>query len=253
MMNDHARRLLDPADQSVLLGHATQALAEGRRSTATIALPTGGKVRVQAARCPASSAATSPAAWCACKLIESEEAPDQVRRSMTADVPARPGRLGAAVAALLPRRRRSYGRGEWLVLAGERGVGKSALARCVHQRRQPDRPAARARRAVATPAGHDDLRRELLEDPVDALVIRHVDRLAGKHWRRARRRAARGRASGEAPVGRGHAGAGRVDSRPGRAAGVLPAHGRGAAAAPAHRGPAASWCRSSCRLGHGAS
>src|SRR5580700_7997568 len=46
MLNDHARRLLDPGDQSALIGHATEALA--RRSTGAVAvdLPSGAVARV---------------------------------------------------------------------------------------------------------------------------------------------------------------------------------------------------------------
>jgi transcriptional regulator of acetoin/glycerol metabolism len=71
----------------------------------------------------------------------------------------------------------AYCAGEWLVLGGDPGVGKTTLARCVHQRRHPTGRVHVVDAADA--AWHDGLRRELVEDPVDALVIQHVDRLAG--------------------------------------------------------------------------
>jgi transcriptional regulator with GAF, ATPase, and Fis domain len=70
----------------------------------------------------------------------------------------------------------AYDSGEWLALAGERGVGKLALIRAVHQRRNP---AARLRVLDAAEAGRDWLagvQREL-RDATGTLVIRHVDRL----------------------------------------------------------------------------
>ncbi|WP_279581245.1 helix-turn-helix domain-containing protein [Fodinicola feengrottensis] len=72
----------------------------------------------------------------------------------------------------------TYGRGEWVVLSGESGVGKNTLAKCVHQRRNPTGRLHTLDAAAVPESGWPaDLRRDLLEDPVDALVIRHVDRL----------------------------------------------------------------------------
>ena len=63
MMNDHARQLLDPSDQSVLIGHATQAVAERRSSTATWRCRPAARSGPSAARCSARTATTWPA-WC---------------------------------------------------------------------------------------------------------------------------------------------------------------------------------------------
>src|ERR1700754_4205203 len=41
MLNDHARRALDPADQSALIGHATDALARQNPGAVTVDLPSG--------------------------------------------------------------------------------------------------------------------------------------------------------------------------------------------------------------------
>ena len=69
-----------------------------------------------------------------------------------------------------------YDSSDWLTLEGEPGVGKLALARAVHQRRNP---AAPFHVLDAESAGQDWLgktRRELL-DGKGMLVIRHVDAL----------------------------------------------------------------------------
>ena len=55
---------------------------------------------------------------------------------------ALPGLVGGGrgVAAGLQAAEASYDRGEWLTLEGESGVGKLALVRAVHQRRNPAAP-----------------------------------------------------------------------------------------------------------------
>jgi transcriptional regulator of acetoin/glycerol metabolism len=72
----------------------------------------------------------------------------------------------------------SYEAGEWLVLDGEPGVGKLALARAVHQRHNP---AGHFEILDAAEAGAKDwlarARRALLDAAGD-LVIRHVDQLS---------------------------------------------------------------------------
>ncbi|HEX3591754.1 MAG TPA: helix-turn-helix domain-containing protein [Pseudonocardiaceae bacterium] len=178
MMNDRARRLLDPADQAVLLGHATQALAEGRTTTATLALPTGGKVRMQCRGVAGSRAGESVGGVLSVKLIETEEGQDPTASMLPMFLP---GVVGSAPLWLRCCHDvdASYGRGEWLVLAGERGVGKSTLARCVHQRRNPTGRVHSLDGEDVDSAGWAELlRQELLDDPVDALVLRHVDRLS---------------------------------------------------------------------------
>jgi sigma-54 dependent transcriptional regulator, acetoin dehydrogenase operon transcriptional activator AcoR len=180
MMNDRARRLLDPADQSVLLGHATQALAEGRAS-ATVALPTGSKVRMQCRTVPGPRGGDVAGGVVRVKLLESEE--DDMAASVQSLPMFLPGVVGSAPLWLRSCHEvdAGYGRGEWLALAGEKGVGKYTLARCVHQRRNP------MGRVHSLDVEHGvdvaDVRRELIEDPVDTLVIRHVDRLGADGMR----------------------------------------------------------------------
>lgn len=177
MMNDRARRLLDPADQAVLLGHATQVLDDGRTTTATVALPTGGKVRLQCRSVAGQSQGDIVGGVLSVKLIETDEGQNPTTSSLPMFLP---GVVGSAPLWLRCCHEvdSGYGKGEWLVLAGERGVGKYTLARCVHQRRNPTGRVHSLNAEEVTDAGWvDDLRRELLDDPVDALVVRHVDRL----------------------------------------------------------------------------
>jgi transcriptional regulator of acetoin/glycerol metabolism len=174
MMNDRARRLLDPADQSMLLGHATQVMAEGRAS-ATVALPTGNKVRMQCRTVPGPRTGELAGGVVRVKLIESED--EDMAASVTSLPMFLPGVVGSAPLWLRACHEvdAAYGRGEWLALAGEKGVGKYTLARCVHQRRNP------MGRVHSLDVEHgvdaEAIRRELIDDPVDTLVIRHVDLL----------------------------------------------------------------------------
>ncbi|GAB3895624.1 hypothetical protein GCM10029964_075800 [Kibdelosporangium lantanae] len=114
MMNDLARRLLDPADQSVLLGHASQVLAEGRAS-ATIALPTGSKVRMQCRTVPGPRTGDTAGGVIRVRLIESDEEPQPTQLPMFL-----PGVVGSAPLWLRSCHEvdASYARGEWLALAG---------------------------------------------------------------------------------------------------------------------------------------
>ena len=104
-----------------------------------------------------------------------------------ADVPAPraamylPGLVGGGVLWLRACRETEalYDSEDWLTLEGEPGVGKLALVRAVHQRRNP---AAPFHVLDAASAGQDwpaKIRRELL-DGKGMLVIRHVDALNAK-------------------------------------------------------------------------
>jgi sigma-54 dependent transcriptional regulator, acetoin dehydrogenase operon transcriptional activator AcoR len=179
MMNDRARQLLDPVDQSMIVGQATQSLTEGRRS-ATATLATGTKVRL---RCRSVTDEDGDGGAIAggvvtVELIEVEE--QQVNTVGPVLPMFLPGAVGSASAWLRCCHQvdAGYGRGEWLILTGERGAGKLTVARGVHQRRNSLGRIHVLDAATADPARlADDVRTELLGDPVDTLVIRHVDRL----------------------------------------------------------------------------
>lgn len=168
MMNDRARQLLDPVDQSVIIGQGNQVLADGQRST-TATLATGTKVRV---RCrPIASAG----GVITVELLETIE-----ERTHTPVLPMfLPGAVGSASTWLRCCHQvdAGYGRGDWLILTGEPGVGKLTVARGVHQRRN-SLGRFRVLDAATSPSLCDEVRADLVADPVDTLVIRHVDQLS---------------------------------------------------------------------------
>ncbi|EHR50827.1 transcriptional activator of acetoin/glycerol metabolism [Saccharomonospora marina XMU15] len=177
MLNDSARQLLDPCDQSVLLGHARQALAERPRDTAVLALPTGSRVRLRCRRVFGACDSDIVGGVLTVQLVEPEES----RPAPDASVPLfLPGIVGSAPAWLRCCHDvdAGYRAGEWLALAGEPGAGKSAVARAVHQRRDP---AGRLLTVSATrssgTAWVDALADELRQDAPRAVLIRYVDRL----------------------------------------------------------------------------
>jgi transcriptional regulator of acetoin/glycerol metabolism len=178
MMNDSARQLLDPADQSMLLGRAHQELAESRRATTTVTLSSGSKVRVYCRRVNGHREGDIAGGVLSVKLIETEE--DEAPGTSLPMLPMfLPGVVGSAPLWLRCSHDvdTSFSRQEWLVLAGEPGTGKYTLARGVHQRRNPTGRLHVLDAARVTTTWQEDLRRELIDDPVDTLVIQHVDRL----------------------------------------------------------------------------
>ncbi|HEX6444058.1 MAG TPA: GAF domain-containing protein [Streptosporangiales bacterium] len=178
MMNDRARKLLDASDQAVLLGHAGTVMSTGRESTTTMSLPTGGKVRLNCRRVHGDGDATVGGVI----HLDLIEVDDEATEITTPTLPTfLPGVVGSTPVWLRCCHDvdASYARGDWLVLTGESGTGRTALTRCVHRRHDPT---GRMRVVDAASAGQDwaaDLRRDLVEDPVSALIVRHVDRLTG--------------------------------------------------------------------------
>ena len=176
MMNDHARQLLDPVDQSVLLGRAAEALAHRERAPITVDLPTGARVRMSCNQVHGEGRIAGGVVHVT--LVESgtgeADGAWPVLRLFL------PGLVGSGSLWLRSCHEvdRGYGAGEWLVLSGEAGVGKLALARAVHQRRDPT---GRFHVIDATHATDSEwiaaARTELSDDDLRALVIRHVDKL----------------------------------------------------------------------------
>jgi sigma-54 dependent transcriptional regulator, acetoin dehydrogenase operon transcriptional activator AcoR len=176
MMNDYARHVLDPGDQVVLLGQAADALASRQPGPVTVDLPTGIKARLH---CRPVGREGRPAGGVVhVKLIDygalqsADTVPQQTRMFL-------PGLVGTGPLWLRGCHQVDavYASSEWLALGGERGVGKLALLRAVHQRRDPAR---HFQVLDAADAGAPDwpaqVRRELLDGEGD-LVIRHVDQL----------------------------------------------------------------------------
>lgn len=178
MMNDRARKLLDAADQAVVLAHADQALSTGSSTTTSVSLPTGGKARLHCRRVHGDRRDRHLGGVVHVDLIDA----DALGGDLVGGSPPTflPGVIGSTPFWLRCCRDvdAACGRGEWLILAGEPGTGRYTLARCAQQRHQP------TGRLHAVDATSDDdwlarLRRDLVEDPVDAFVIRHADQLSG--------------------------------------------------------------------------
>jgi len=177
MLNDHARRVLDPADQSALIGHATEALARENPGAVTVDLPSGMVARLFCRR--VSGTSTFPDGVVHVKLMAAPVAVPEVPAPRTAMY--LPGLVSSGVLWLRACREAEalYDAADWMTLEGESGVGKLALARGVHQRRNP---AAPFHVVDADGAGQDWLtktRGELL-DGSGMLVIRHADLLNAK-------------------------------------------------------------------------
>ena len=243
MMNHHARDVLDPGDQAVMLAHAAEALAIGHLG------PGGCRA---ALRCP--GADVLPA-----RSREGPAAAGRRRRAREADRAGQQagrrrqgrGRAGSCPAWSAPVRSgcagairwmRPIAAGEWLALEGEPGTGKLALLRAVHRHRNPagtlrvlDAAEAADRHWLAQALG------ELLEGQ-GSLVIQHVNRLSSRRlrslWIALEQALAAGRQKtlwvavtlSQSPV--------KADLA--RPAAVLPEHRRASAAAPPHRGPASA-------------
>jgi sigma-54 dependent transcriptional regulator, acetoin dehydrogenase operon transcriptional activator AcoR len=179
MMNDQARQVLDPSDQGVLLAQAAEALGSRHPVTLVAELPTGARARLYCRPVRADDRLAGGVVHV--KLVETatraaaELAPPKQQMFL-------PGLVGSGPLWLRASQQVDgiYAAGEWLALEGEPGVGKLALLRAVHQRRNP----ARRFHVIDAAAAADQdwqvtARRELL-DGTGCLVIRHVDKLSAR-------------------------------------------------------------------------
>jgi transcriptional regulator of acetoin/glycerol metabolism len=167
MMNEHARRVLDPAAQSVLLSHAAETLAAGHAATSVVDLPNGSTSQLQCR--PVHAEGRLAGGILQVKLIDPPAPPVPLPRHPL------PGLIGSG--PLWTRAGQlvdaAYAAREWLAVEGEPGAGRLALVRAVYQRRHPG---GRIAVVEAGPGVADAVRRELA-DGTPALVVRHVDRL----------------------------------------------------------------------------
>jgi sigma-54 dependent transcriptional regulator, acetoin dehydrogenase operon transcriptional activator AcoR len=176
MMNEYSRRVLDPGDQVVLLGQAAEALASSHPASAMVELPTGISARMYCR--PVHPDGRFSGGVVHVKLIGSGSWP-------AAEISAHARMFLPGLAGSGPLWLRAcgqvdavYSSAEWLVLAGEPGVGKLAVLRAVHQLRNPAGRFHVLDAAEATgPGWQAGARRELL-DGEGSVVIRHVDQLS---------------------------------------------------------------------------
>ena len=180
LMNDQARDTLDPGDQAALLGHAAGALAGDHPAVVDVELPTGAMARMHCRPLSGTGKRRGAGGVVHVKLIEPAG-----QTAVNAGTGSRARRFGPALVGSGPLWLRgcrqveaACASGEWLSLEGEPGVGKLALLRAVHRRRNP---AGAFHVLDAAEAGdHDWMVRalgELLEGE-GSLVIRHVDLLS---------------------------------------------------------------------------
>ena len=185
MLNDHARQVLDPGDQPALIGHATETLASRHPGAVTVSLPSGVTARMFCHRIGGDSPFTDGVVHV--KLASPVAVAGAGAGAGAVEIPAQktamylPGLVGSGVLWLRACREAEalYDASDWMTLEGESGVGKLALARAVHQRRNP---AARFHVLDAESADQGwlaETRGELLEG-AGMLVIRHVDLLTAR-------------------------------------------------------------------------
>jgi sigma-54 dependent transcriptional regulator, acetoin dehydrogenase operon transcriptional activator AcoR len=177
MLNDHARRVLDPGDQSALIGHATEALARQNPGAVSVDLPSGVVARMFCRRISGNGPYADGVVHV--KLMAAAVAAPEVPAPRTAMY--LPGLVGSGVLWLRACREAEtlYDASDWMTFEGESGVGKLALARAVHQRRNPAAPFHVLDAGGSAPDWMAKARGELLEG-VGMLVIRHVDALNAK-------------------------------------------------------------------------
>ena len=131
------RTLLDPSDQAVLIGHATEALTRGTAGPLTVDLPSGVVARMSCRRISNGPVADGVVHV---KLMAAETGAAAVPAPRSAMY--LPGLVGSGVLWLRACREAEalYDSADWMTVEGEPGVGKLALARAVHQRRNPAAP-----------------------------------------------------------------------------------------------------------------
>lgn len=176
-MNANAQQNLDGSDQSAVVAHVGDMLAEGR-VTAVVELPSGSRVRITCRPVPEGAQATGAViqvtpqtAGLAMTAVRANRPPP--RR----ELPGIVGRSGPWLACSRDVDN-AYRTGYWIVLSGEAGTGKVALARAAHQQ---NNPAGSLHLMDATGAADDfadDVEAELTDDTVHSLVIRHAERLS---------------------------------------------------------------------------
>jgi transcriptional regulator of acetoin/glycerol metabolism len=173
MMNDLARQTLSPGDQAALISQAIE-------GATTVDLPSGALARLF----PRAVAEENPARDLVVHVKLDISLPEAAELTVPRHQMSLPGLVGGGPAWLRACHSAevSYERGEWLTIEGERGVGKLALMRAVHQRHNPAMPFHVFDVAGAETSWLDDVRRELLEGS-GMLVIRHVDALNGRQAR----------------------------------------------------------------------
>ena len=148
MMNDYARRILDPADQAALIGQAAEVLARRHSGAVTAELPTGLRARMYCR--PIDSDTPFSDGIVHVKLIEAAPAPRPAARQDRAPRPRCSCPAWSARACCgrgrAGRSRLAYDSGEWLTLEGEAGGRQDGPGQGRAPAAQPGGPVSRHRR-----------------------------------------------------------------------------------------------------------
>jgi transcriptional regulator of acetoin/glycerol metabolism len=180
LMNDFARDVLGPGDQVALLGHAAEALVGDHPGPVDVELPSGAGARMYCRPLRGRGQRRLAGGVAHVKLLELASRPGVDAGAGSQARSFAPGLVGSGPLWLRGCRQveAAHASGEWLSLEGEPGVGKLALLRAVHRRRNPA-GTFHVLDAAGT-SDHDWMARalgELLEGE-GSLVIRHADQLS---------------------------------------------------------------------------
>jgi len=178
LMNAKAGQSLDASDQRAVLGYAAEMLARGTTEAIVAELPTGSWVRIMCR--PVASGGRGGGG-----IIQvSPHSPGIGVRTPAAGHrppprPVLPGLVGRSAPWLGSSREvdNACRAGQWVVLTGERGTGKVTLARAAHQQNNPVGSFHVVDVARVGDGFAAELESELADDSLQALVIRHVERL----------------------------------------------------------------------------
>ncbi|TCO17341.1 transcriptional regulator of acetoin/glycerol metabolism [Kribbella steppae] len=177
LMNAIAQQSLDGSDQAAVLAHAADLVAQVGTDALVVELPSGRRVRITCRSVPEGGRGAGAV------IQVTERASGQgltsVRAHRPPPRPELPGIVGRSAPWLATSRAvdNAYRAGHWIVLSGESGAGKVALTRAAHRQNNPAGSFHLVDAGRASDHFADELEAELTDDTVQALVIRHAERL----------------------------------------------------------------------------
>ena len=180
MVNNRARELYDAADRAALITHAADVAGSATPVTVLADLPSGLSVRLEY-RPVRSGTALAGGVFRVKNQAASRRSAGRPDLSLPGIVGTSPGLRQACAAATA-----SFAAGNWLVLTGERGTGKAALARAAARREAPSGPLT-----MLNCEGVDDyeawagaLADDVAGGASPVVVLRHADVLGSEGMRR---------------------------------------------------------------------